>query len=693
MKFLNAPQARSRSPQSVATDTIITLPSGPLKKAGQAVASVWNLGTFLILVTVYIIHQFLKSILRLRIFPRFFSTALDTFYTYLARGFDVTRHTQVSRSYLIELSLRNMQAKQTRTMVTMGGMAIGIAFIVFLMSVGYGLQNLVISRVARLEELRQADVLAGLTPELSLSDETLTRFNQVSGVSQVMPVIAVVGQASFQNSQSDMAVYGVTADYLKNSAIQPVRGRIFESNDIARTTNESPIQTITPIVETETESTGGAELGQVSFTINSGAWLRVREAPTTSGRILGYTRSASRTQTGTELWGGSYRSTAGTADAAPEDAAPEDAAEAQDKWIKAQVLLWERQACDESNAAICEDGYVPIYTSPGVQAEVEGYIAELLMQVERNQSTTTRPSPVLGVTTSATPTGTLPLVDLVDESSEATSAQTKVITLAQTGERQAVVNRPVLQVLGITEDEAVGKQFKLTMVIVGELQESEEKTVSAPIYYTIVGVIPDEDTPMVYVPFMDLRSLGVMRFSQIKVVVDEASSLTKVRSTIEAMGYGTVSVADTVAQIDNLFSSFRIILAIIGLVALSVAALGMFNTLTVSLLERTREVGLMKAMGMKSLEVRELFLTESVIMGFFGGILGLILGICMGKLLSLTLSTFSLVKGVGFVDVSYVPVSFVFLVVMLSVLIGVLTGYFPARRATKISALNALRYE
>jgi ABC-type antimicrobial peptide transport system permease subunit len=119
----------------------------------------------------------------------------------------------------------------------------------------------------------------------------------------------------------------------------------------------------------------------------------------------------------------------------------------------------------------------------------------------------------------------------------------------------------------------------------------------------------------------------------------------------------------------------------------------MFNTLTVSLLERTREVGLMKAMGMKSVEVRELFLTESVIMGFFGGILGLFLGICLGKLLSLTLSAFSLIKGVGFVDISYAPLAFVFLVVMLSVLIGILTGYFPARRATKISALNALRYE
>jgi len=64
-------------------------------------------------------------------------------------------------------------------MVTIGGMAIGISFIVFLVSVGYGLQQLVISRVARLDELKQAEVVPGLSADLSLTDETLAKFNKL----------------------------------------------------------------------------------------------------------------------------------------------------------------------------------------------------------------------------------------------------------------------------------------------------------------------------------------------------------------------------------------------------------------------------------------------------------------------------------------------------------------------------------
>jgi len=101
----------------------------------------------------------------------------------------------------------------------------------------------------------------------------------------------------------------------------------------------------------------------------------------------------------------------------------------------------------------------------------------------------------------------------------------------------------------------------------------------------------------------------------------------------------------------------------------------------------------MKAMGMKSSEVKDLFLTESMIMGFFGGVIGLVAGTLIGKILSLILTAFSLVKGVGTVDISFVPPIFVFAVLVLSVVVGILTGYFPAKRATKISALNALRYE
>ncbi|EKE15442.1 MAG: hypothetical protein ACD_12C00016G0001, partial [uncultured bacterium] len=123
------------------------------------------------------------------------------------------------------------------------------------------------------------------------------------------------------------------------------------------------------------------------------------------------------------------------------------------------------------------------------------------------------------------------------------------------------------------------------------------------------------------------------------------------------------------------------------------AALGMFNTLTVSLLERTHEIGMMKAIGMKSVEVHDLFLTESMIMGVFGGLGGLLFGIIIGKILSLILTVFAVFKGVGFIDITYIPFSFVFLIILLSLTVGIITGIYPAHRATKISALDALRYE
>ena len=101
----------------------------------------------------------------------------------------------------------------------------------------------------------------------------------------------------------------------------------------------------------------------------------------------------------------------------------------------------------------------------------------------------------------------------------------------------------------------------------------------------------------------------------------------------------------------------------------------------------------MKSMGMKSEEVKELFLTESMIMSVFGGVIGLFVGFLGGQILSLILSLFSLTRGVGFIDISYLPLSFILLILGLSLLVGLVTGIYPARRATRISALNALRYE
>ena len=125
-----------------------------------------------------------------------------------------------------------MLSKKNRSTVTVGGMMVGIASIVFLVSIGYGLQSLVINRVARLDEMRQTDV--GILPgsHLLLNDDVLKSFSNISDVELALPQIAVVGKVNYNNSSTDMAVYGVTKDYLEQSAIAPVVGKAFDNNSL-----------------------------------------------------------------------------------------------------------------------------------------------------------------------------------------------------------------------------------------------------------------------------------------------------------------------------------------------------------------------------------------------------------------------------------------------------------------------------
>ena len=653
-----------------------------LKSTGfrQKLKNLWraflNTLFFIVLVILYSFSLLLHRLARKNKYIK--SLAVKN--TRFVNSLDRSDTSGVSQLYLMEIAFKNMAAKKTRTSVTIGGMAIGISFIVFLVSIGYGLQEVVVARVARLDELKQAEVVPGLSADLALTDATINKFKEIKNVDSVLPLIAVIGRVSYQNSVSDLAVYGTTSDYLKYSALQPIKGTLFESNAITLEVNQ-----IKSNPENEGTAKHGEKIKDVAINIESGTWLKVRENPETKAKIIGYTKRVEGRTSGEEFWGDTY-----TDDKQTGVAGKNSEGTILGKWVKSEFLLWEKKSCSVLEDSECEEGqYVVLRDQDNSQMQKEGYVAEIEMTVSDNNQSTK----VLGVNT-ATDNGSLPVVELASESTGVTDQQVEKVSVDSREKKEIVVNQSVLQLLNIDENDAIGKELSLSLVVVGELLEDPNIRIeSAPLNYKIVGVIPDEGTPIIYVPFMDVRSLGVSKYSQLKVIAKDNGSLRDIRTTIESAGYGTVSVSDTVAQIDSLFSSFRLALSILGLVALSVAALGMFNTLTVSLLERTREVGLMKAMGLKSNEVKSLFLTESMIMGLYGGILGLLLGIGLGKLLSLILSTLSVVKGVGFIDVSYVPISFVVFVVLLSILVGIATGYYPAKRATKISALNALRYE
>ena len=654
--------------------------------------SVISMGSFIILLFLYLVVKTINHIFKNR-FQTFTANLLNR----AVKLFDNSHTGSISRVDLIELSVKNMMAKKTRTVVTIGGMTLGIATIVFLVSLGYGLQQLVISRVARLEEMRQADVSPQPGAKIVIDDKALSSMKELTGVQKVLPLISVVGKVNYQSSVSDMAVYGVTTDYLTESAIKPVEGKVFTSNNLVMNTSLLP-GVVAGASTVNTPTAVGDEIQSVSYTIDPATWLKVRDAPTTSGKILGYTKRVEGTSQGTEVWGGTYTSPDGRG-----KAGTTASGKPLGKWVKGKVLLWNMATCDPASQGDCEGGhYMVARDTDNTQTEAVGYIAELSLTA--TGTTVTNSESVLGVSTSIEDTASISaipdpnaginFVTIASISAVTATSEVQTVTLANSAIKQAVVNTAVLKILGISQAQAIGKSFDVSFVVVGDLLPDPTKRIeSAPATYTIVGVTPDNQTPVIYVPFIDLRSLGVTQYSQSKVVTASQNDLQKVRRQIEAMGFVTRSVADTVAQINSLFGTARIILALLGMVALAVAALGMFNTLTVSLLERTREVGLMKAMGMKSSEVSELFLTESMIMGFVGGLFGILIGFLAGKLVGLILSIFSLVKGVGIVDVSYLPFPFLATIIILSLVVGIATGMYPAKRATKISALNALRYE
>jgi len=557
----------------------------------------------------------------------------------------------ISQLDLVDMSFRNLATKKNRTLITIGGITIGFAIIVFLVSLGYGLQELVVNRVARLEEMSQTDVTLSSGSNLKITDETLNSFKSITHINSVLPLISVVGHVGYNNSVSDMAVYGVTSDLLNQSAIKPVYGKIFESNELVSSIKKAANdQTISKLMETTESSLSATSIQEIKYSINSDVWIKVRESPDSNSKLLGYTRKASASVSGLQLEGKQFSDYDGST---------------SNQWLKSETLLWQSKSCDVSDSD-CEEGkYLVLRNEDNTQVSKVGYLA-LISDIN---------------------------VASTENNSVSTS---KEVAISSEAIKQAVVNKSFLSVLNIKEDEAVGKKFTTNFVIVGNLLsdlEADNNTQSSSVEYEIVGVTPDEKTPVFYVPFIDLRSLGIENYSQVKIEVDNDSNLNFVRRQIEAMGYSTSSVTDTVSQINSLFSTLRTILALLGFMALLVAALGMFNTLTVSLMERTHEVGLMKAMGMKSYEVKDLFMAESLIMGISGGICGIALGFILGKLLSLVISSVSIFKGLGFIDVSYIPFIFVLIILLLSLIIGIFTGIYPAKRSTKISALNALRYE
>jgi ABC-type antimicrobial peptide transport system permease subunit len=268
-----------------------------------------------------------------------------------------------------------------------------------------------------------------------------------------------------------------------------------------------------------------------------------------------------------------------------------------------------------------------------------------------------------------------------------------------------IISSAIGQVFGKTVDEMLGKEMTFSFFVPkaavattdsGSESDSQSQSdfekVDSIVKYKIIGVIEGEDN-VIYVNMNSLSDVNIDKYGEVKVKTRTNGEMGLIRDTILEYGLLVSSLSDTVDQANQIFSVVRIILMLFGTIALFVSAIGMFNTMTITLLERTEEIGIMKSIGASDTSISVMFFMESAIMGFLGGITGVVIGWSGGKLFNIFIDLVATKFGGQKVSLFSTPLWLVIGVIVSSAIIGFMTGFVPARRASKIDPLDALRYK
>ena len=138
---------------------------------------------------------------------------------------------------------------------------------------------------------------------------------------------------------------------------------------------------------------------------------------------------------------------------------------------------------------------------------------------------------------------------------------------------------------------------------------------------------------------------------------------------------------------------FDLLLVIFGSLALAVATLGIVNTFVMAILERRREIGVLKALGAADSDVQRLFFVEAGVMGFFGGVLGVLFGWLIGRAITFGTNVYLKRQSLYPIGSSSVPWWLVLFAMVFAVVVSSIAGLYPASRAAKLNPVDALRYE
>ncbi|MGB3346429.1 MAG: FtsX-like permease family protein [Candidatus Humimicrobiia bacterium] len=261
----------------------------------------------------------------------------------------------------------------------------------------------------------------------------------------------------------------------------------------------------------------------------------------------------------------------------------------------------------------------------------------------------------------------------------------------------------------VSEIELLGEKGKL----IAEKYSEGGVTSVTKFPVKIVGILkelgPDDDL-RIYIPFELAKRLEKMtggalfaakegEYTQLMVFAESVEKVDRITERLNEMGFTAMSAKQMLGVISTIFLILRAVLGVLGAIALFVAAIGIVNTLVMSIYERFREIGIMKAIGASNKDISKIFLYEAGAIGFMGGVLGVITGFILGKVLNAVASYFiNTASSEGYspfagMNLFEVPLWLFFGTILFAIVIGIIAGVYPARRAARLDPIDALRHE
>ena len=240
----------------------------------------------------------------------------------------------------------------------------------------------------------------------------------------------------------------------------------------------------------------------------------------------------------------------------------------------------------------------------------------------------------------------------------------------------------------------ISREIPLTIVGVTELDPDNMRgALRARVF--LPEKLLEELRPMQAYDFRDSTRVTSAEpaYSTVIARVSGAVQVEPVEQAIKQLGFNTFSILDATRSLRRFFAIVDLFLGIFGSLALTVASIGIVNTLVMAILERRREIGIMKAIGASDRDVRGLFFAEAGAMGVLGGIFGVGIGCMIGVAINLGTGVYLRRQGLPAEKIWAVPLWLIGFAVIFAFLISLVSGLYPASRAARLDPVQALRYE